>query len=98
MDEQTRQVVTQRLASAAGRIRAVERMAHEDACCLDMLRQIQAVQAALSKVSVMMLKAHLYACVVTAVRGADTAERERMLQEVMAVFEMSHKLNLSYSD
>jgi DNA-binding FrmR family transcriptional regulator len=95
MDEQTRQSVTQRLASAAGHIRGIERMAQEGAYCIDMIRQIQAVQAALNKVSHMMLDTHLRTCMTTAVRGPDIAERERMLQEVTAVFEMSNKLNLS---
>jgi DNA-binding FrmR family transcriptional regulator len=95
MDEQIRQSVTQRLASAAGHIRGIERMAQESAYCIDMIRQIQAVQAALNKVSHMMLDTHLRTCMTTAVRGPDIAERERMLQEVTAVFEMSNKLNLS---
>ena len=95
MDEQTRQSLTQRLASAAGHIRGIERMANEDAYCIDMIRQIQAVQAALNKVSHMLLDSHLRTCMTTAVRGSDIAERERMLQEVTAVFEMSNKLNLS---
>ncbi len=95
MDEQTRQSLTQRLASAAGHIRGIERMVNEDAYCIDMIRQIQAVQAALSKVSHIMLDTHLHTCMTTAVCGDDSAERERMLQEVTAVFEMSTKLNLS---
>ena len=51
----------------------------------------QAVQAALNKVTAMMLDTHLHTCMMTAVRGQDMAERERMLVEVTAVFEMSNK-------
>ena len=91
MDEKTRKAVTQRLASAAGHIKGIERMAQEDAYCIDMIRQIQAVQAALNKVTAMMLDTHLHTCMMTAVRGQDMAERERMLVEVTAVFEMSNK-------
>lgn len=82
MDEQTRQLLTQRLA-------------HDDACCIDLIRQIQAVQAALNKISHILLDTHLRTCMATAVRNSDIAERERMLREVTAVFEMSNKLNLS---
>ncbi len=46
MDEKTQQAVTQRLASAAGHVKGIERMAQEDAYCIDVIRQIQAVQAA----------------------------------------------------
>ncbi|MAT96227.1 MAG: transcriptional regulator [Anaerolineaceae bacterium] len=91
MDENTRKAVTQRLASAAGHIKGIERMAQEDAYCIDMIRQIQAVQAALNKVTAMMLDTHLHTCMMTAVRGPDMAERERMLAEVTAVFQMSNK-------
>jgi copper ion binding protein len=95
MDEQIRQLLTQRLASAAGHIRGIERMAQEDAYCIDLIRQIQAVQAALNKISHILLDTHLRTCMTTAVRGPDVAERERMLKEVPAVFELSNKLNLS---
>ena len=91
MDEKTQKAVTQRLASAAGHIKGIERMAQEGAYCIDMIRQIQAVQAALNKVTAMMLDTHLHTCMMTAVRGQDMAERERMLVEVTAVFEMSNK-------
>ena len=67
----------------------------EDAHCIDLIRQIQAVQAALNKASTMLLDGHLRTCLAQTVRGADAAERERMLYEVMAIFEMSGKLNLS---
>ena len=91
MDEKTRKAVTQRLASAAGHIKGIERMVQEDAYCIDLIRQIQAAQAALNKVTAMMLDNHLQTCMMTAVRGQDMAERERMLVEVTAVFEMSNK-------
>ena len=91
MDEKTRKAVTQRLASAAGHIKGIERMAQEGAYCIDMIRQIQAVQAALNKVTAMMLDTHLHTCMMTAVRGQDMAERDRVLVEVTAVFEMSNK-------
>ncbi|MFQ5433277.1 MAG: metal-sensing transcriptional repressor [Anaerolineae bacterium] len=91
MDDKTRKAVTQRLASAAGHIKGIERMANEDACCIDMIQQIQAVQAALNKVSALMLDTHLHTCMMTAVRGQDIVERQRMLEEVTAVFAMSNK-------
>jgi len=92
MDEKTRTTVTRRLASAAGHIKGIERMVGEDAYCIDTIRQIQAVQAALSKVNSMLLDEHLHTCVSEAVKGEDPAERERMLQEVTSVFTVSSKL------
>ena len=92
MHEATKKAVTQRLASAAGHIKGIERMVQEDEYCIDVIRQIQAVQAALNKVSALVLDNHLHTCVTTAIQGDDPQEREAMLQEVTSVFEMSSKL------
>lgn len=92
MNDETRKTVTRRLASAAGHIKGIERMVEEDAYCVDIIRQIQAVQAALNKVSTIMLDNHLHTCVTTAIRGDDPVEREQMLKEVTSVFEMASKL------
>ena len=86
MDDKTKKTITQRLASAAGHIRGIERMVREDAYCIDTIKQIQAVQAALNKVSALMLDNHLHTCVTTAIRGDDPDEREKMLQEITGVF------------
>jgi MoxR-like ATPase len=52
-------------------------MVEEDAYCIDVIRQIQAVEAALNKVSSQILEGHLNSCVITAVQGSDKKERER---------------------
>jgi DNA-binding FrmR family transcriptional regulator len=92
MDDTTKKDVTQRLASAAGHLKGIERMVNEDTYCIDVIKQVQAVQAALNKVSNLVLDNHLRTCLTTAVRGDDPDERERMLQEVTSVFDMSAKL------
>jgi DNA-binding FrmR family transcriptional regulator len=92
MDDTSKKDVARRLASAAGHIKGIERMVSEDAYCIDVIRQIQAVQAALSKASTLILDNHLRSCVTTAIQGDDPGERERVLEEVTSVFEMSTKL------
>ena len=81
-----------RLKSITGHIRGVEKMVEEDAYCIDVIGQIQAIQAALNKVNVQILDDHLHSCVITAVRGDNATERERMLGEIAGVFEKSTKL------
>src|SRR4051794_21599516 len=92
MDEQVSKTVSQRLASAAGHIKGIERMVQEDEYCIDIIKQIQAVQAALNKISALILDSHLHTCVTTAIQGNDPEEREAVLREVTSVFEMSNKL------
>lgn len=92
MDDVTKKAVSQRLASAAGHIKGIERMVGDDTYCIDVIKQISAVQAALNKVSALILENHLQTCVTTAIQGDDPGERQRILQEVTAVFEMSKKV------
>jgi DNA-binding FrmR family transcriptional regulator len=61
-------------------------MVEEDAYCIDIVTQINAIQAALQKVSSTILDRHLHTCVTTAIRGDDPAERERVISEIMDVF------------
>jgi DNA-binding FrmR family transcriptional regulator len=67
-------------------------MVEQEAYCIDILRQIQAVQAALNKVSTTILEEHLHSCLITAVRGDDPDERERVLREITDVFETATKV------
>lgn len=76
-----------RLKTIEGHLRGIIRMVEEDAYCIDVIRQIQAVEAALNKVSSRILEDHLSSCVVTAVQGDNPKERERVLKEVLEVFE-----------
>ncbi len=80
-----------RLKSIEGHVRGIERMIDEDAYCIDVIRQIQAVQAALDKVSKIILDNHLNSCLITAVRGDDPEDRERVLNEISEVFAASAK-------
>lgn len=81
-----------RLKNVEGHIRGIERMLDEDAYCIDVIRQIQAAQAALNKISSMILEEHLNSCLITAVRGEDPSERERVLKEIADVFDAANKV------
>ena len=76
-----------RLKTIEGHVRGIERMLEDQAYCIDVIRQIQAVQAALNKVSTQILEEHMNSCLITAVRGEDPDERERVLKEITQVFE-----------
>jgi len=81
-----------RLKNIEGHVRGIERMLEEDAYCIDVIRQIQAAQAALNKVSSIILEEHLNSCLITAVRGEDPSERERVLKEIADVFDAANKV------
>ena len=81
-----------RLKNVEGHIRGIERMVEEDTYCIDVINQIQAVQAALSKISTMILDEHLNSCLITAVRGENVDERERVLKEIADVFDTAMRV------
>jgi DNA-binding FrmR family transcriptional regulator len=89
MDKQQRM---KRLKSVEGHVRGIERMVEEEAYCIDVIRQIRAVQAALNKLGIAILNDHLHSCLITAVRGEDPAERERVLREIADVYEAASKV------
>ncbi|KAA3647255.1 MAG: transcriptional regulator [Chloroflexi bacterium] len=76
----------QRLKTVEGHIRGIQKMLENEEYCIDVIHQIQAAQSALSKVSNIVLEEHLNSCLITAVRGEDPNERERVLKEVMDVY------------
>ncbi len=92
MDDEHRSAVLKRLRSIAGHVNGIERMVTEDAYCIDVIKQVQAVQAALNKVNDLILEQHLNTCVIEAVRGDNQKERERVLDEIVGVFKMAQKI------
>lgn len=92
MNSDQQDLVVKRLRSIAGHVNGIERMLVEDAYCIDVIKQVQAVQAALNKVNDLILENHLNTCVIEAVRGDNKKERERVIGEIVDVFEMAQKI------
>ncbi len=89
MDKQDR---LRRLKSIEGHVRGVTRMVEEDAYCIDIIRQIQAIQAALGKLGTSILDDHLQTCVAAALHKKSSKDRERMLQEIAEVYAAAVKV------
>jgi DNA-binding FrmR family transcriptional regulator len=87
MEDTTKKKTIRRLQIIEGHVRAVQRMIDEDEYCIDIIRQINAVQSALGKVSQVVLEEHLNHCVTEAVRGDDATRREKVLTEISDLFE-----------
>jgi DNA-binding FrmR family transcriptional regulator len=87
MDSATKKQVINRLKSVEGHVRGIERMVEEDSYCIDVIKQAIAVQRALERVNGIMLENHLQTCVTTAIRSEEAQERERVIGELLEVFE-----------
>ena len=90
---QGRDSVLNRLKSVDGHLRGVIKMVEEDAYCMDVIKQLQAVQSAIGRVNALLLQDHLNTCVTTAIRGKVPAERERVIGELLALFEQGATLD-----
>ena len=92
MAEEYKQAIVNRLKSIEGHVRGIQRMVNEGAYCIDIINQNLAVQRALEKVNSLILERHLQTCVTTAIQGDDPSERERVIAEILNVFEATGKM------
>jgi DNA-binding FrmR family transcriptional regulator len=81
-----------RMKTVEGHVHGIVKMIEDEKYCIDIIKQIQAVQAALNKVSTLILDNHLKSCLTTAIRGDDINERERVISEIADVFETATKV------
>ena len=89
MGEEMKQETLRRMKNVEGHVRGIERMLENDAYCIDVIRQIQAVQAALTKISVSVLDDHMQTCLSSSLDGE---KRDQMLREITEVYEMASKV------
>lgn len=75
-----------RLNGIEGQVRGVARMIEEDRYCIDVLHQVQAVKAALSKVEDAILSDHAASCVAEAIASGDAADQREKFNELVVLF------------
>ncbi len=86
MTPDARKDATLRLRRIAGQIAGLERMLAEERYCVDVLLQVAAARAALTKVGKLVLASHVATCVTEAVQHGPE-ERRRKLDELVEVFD-----------
>jgi len=78
-----------RLSRIEGQVRGVARMVDEDRYCIDILTQLQAARAALSRVESELLKDHLGHCIEAAISGGDADDQRQKASELIQLLERS---------
>ena len=76
-----RDLVT-RLRRIEGQARGIQRLVEEEAYCLDILQQVEALTAAADQVAMLVLEDHIDGCLAHAI---ESGEGEPYVGEVMAV-------------
>ncbi len=75
-----------RLARIEGQVRGVIRMVEEERYCIDVLNQIQAIKAALTKVENEVLKGHAGHCVAHAIKSGNARDQKQKFDELVELF------------
>jgi len=73
------------LKKVGGQIRGIIAMIEDGRYCIDILHQLFAARAALSKVTLRILENHLRGCVASALKSTSTDEREEKILELIEV-------------
>ncbi|ADM10803.1 hypothetical protein PB2503_00170 [Parvularcula bermudensis HTCC2503] len=85
MRDETKAAAIKRLARIEGQVRGVAKMVDGDRYCIDVVRQVQAIKAALTSLEKVVLDDHLGTCVEHALGSDDLDERREKVEELVAV-------------
>ena len=72
-----------RLNRIEGQVRGIKKMIEEERYCIEVLQQMQAVKAALSKVEDAILKDHSNTCVASAIASGNTKQQQEKFNELV---------------
>ncbi len=74
------------LSRIAGQVRGIGQMVEDDRYCIDILNQIHAAKAALSKVENQVLRSHAACCVEEAIASGNAELQRTKFNELVEVF------------
>lgn len=83
--------IVNRLRRIEGQVRGVAQMVEDDRYCIDILNQVHAVKAALSRAESEILKRHAACCVSEAIASGDAEEQEQKFGELVDLFEKAKR-------
>jgi DNA-binding FrmR family transcriptional regulator len=86
LDSAQQQALVTRLNRIEGQVRGIRRMVEEPRRCIELLQQLAAAEAALNRISLAVIRAHVETCVP---EGIDRGEEERTarLNELVDIFD-----------
>ncbi len=80
-----------RINYITGHLEGVKKMLENDRYCIDIIKQNEAVIAAIKKVNELVLKNHLNTCVTEAIESKNEKERKKKIQELLEIYKNSNK-------
>lgn len=92
MTPQVKQDALFRLKSVLGHANGVVRMLEREEYCIDVIRQVAAIEVALKKVSAILLQNHLDTCVAVAINEKSPTIRSRVVRELLEIFQTNKRV------
>jgi len=87
MSAHDRDSTIRRLRKIEGQVRGLIRMIEDDRYCIDILHQVNAVKAALTRAESEILREHAASCVEQAIDSGDPEVQRRKFSELIKLFE-----------
>lgn len=91
MAHESKTSILKRLNRIEGQIRGLSRMVEEDRYCIDVVTQISAARAALDRVEIELLQAHVAHCVEHAIQSGSRSEQRKKVEELVEVLARSRR-------
>jgi DNA-binding FrmR family transcriptional regulator len=86
LEPDQQQAIVTRLNRIEGQIRGIRRMVQEPRLCVEILQQLAAAEAAMNRISLAVLKAHVGKCVPKGIEQGEP-ERTKRLTELVDIFD-----------
>lgn len=87
MKDKIKKNTLNRMNYLIGHLKANKDMVQKDRYCIDIIRQNNAVIAALKKVNDLILSSHLDTCATTAIKDGSIKKRQQVLKELLEIYE-----------
>lgn len=89
MQRENKPRLLNRLNRVEGQVRGIARMVDEDRYCIDIMTQLQAVRAALTKVEAELMRQHIDHCVTSAFNSGDPEQQRQKADELVTLLQRS---------
>lgn len=91
MNTTTKAACLKRLSRIEGQVRGLARMVEDDRYCIDVVTQVAAIRAALSRVEEEILRDHMGHCIKHAMTSGSEREQKAKVDELLDVFARSKR-------
>jgi len=91
MKKNVKKQILNRISYLSGHLKGIRKMIQDDKYCIDVIKQNEAVTAAIKKLNQMILENHLNVCVTETIKGKSEKEKKKKIKELLEIFKNSKK-------